>query len=390
MMADRVVSIHGRPRPFKARDAGDFEGREIPPRNWLVPGFLVRGSVTMLNGAGGVGKSLLCQQLQVAAALGQPWLGIMMPEPMASFGFYCEDDEDELHRRFADICKYYGCSFSDLAGRVRFISRVGEQNELMTFRYRNDDAGKTTALFDQLKSEVETWRIMLTVIDTVADTFGGNENIRPQARSFISYIRQLAIINMGGVILTAHPSRAGMLDGSGFSGSTGWEGSVRQRVYLTTTKIPDPDVEGEYMPSDERVLKTMKANYGPPGEKMRMKWDKGVFVRTDIAAGGTPLFTKLDDERSLLDAAEYLIKNGNYLSAEEKSRTALINMARSLPACREMSVARARDAQSRLLEQGKLERVNARRDRKWREAIRPAHMRYPEEAPLGSEPGETE
>jgi RecA-family ATPase len=382
-MNDRVVSLRGRPRPFKARDAGDFEGRELPERNWLVPGFLVRGSVTMLNGAGGVGKSLLCQQLQVAAALGESWLGLNVPEPMASFGFYCEDDEDELHRRFFDICKHYNCRFRELAGKVRFVSRVGEQNELMTFRYRNDDSGKITPLLEQMMQEVELWRSMLIFIDTVADTFGGNENIRPQARAFIGAVRQLAIINLGGVILTAHPSRAGMLDGSGFSGSTGWEGSVRQRVYLTTKKVPDPDVEGEYMPTDERIMKTMKANYGPPGEKVRMQWKNGVFERVEQGESGISMMDQLDHNRKILDAAIYLVDRGSWVAADPNARSSsLVALARKLPPCKDISWNAALAAQERLIKSGELVVVELGPPSKRRKYIRPVRALYPGEEAL--------
>lgn len=374
---------NSRPTPIKVWDASEFQDKELPRRDWLIPGILVRGSITMLNGAGGVGKSLLCLQLQVASAIGAQWLGLDVPK-MNSFGFYCEDDAEEIHRRLHDVCKHYGCTFADLDGRVRFASRVGEQNELMTFGYRNDK-GIKTPVFDQIAEEFSSWGVQLGIIDTVADTYGGNENIRPQARAFINLVRRLALINMGGVLITAHPSRAGLADGSGLSGSTAWEGSVRCRVYFTKPKSPDKDVDGEDEPTDERVLKTMKSNYGPAGEKMRCKYDSGVFIRTDIVNGGS-IINRLDDDRKILEAAEYLIRNGTYLAADFNAKNALVNLARKLPSCKLLSWKSAQASQDRLISNKRLEIVQAKRDGKWRTCIRPAHVRYPDE----KGPGETD
>jgi RecA-family ATPase len=373
-----------RPQPIRIRNAGDFEGKPIPEREWLVPSILIRRGITMLSGAGGVGKSLLCLQLQVAAALGMPWLGIEMPAPLTSFGFYCEDDEEEIHRRLADVCRHYGCTPGDLGDRVRFASRVGEQNELMTF-FGRGDKGTRTALLAQLEEEVRMWGDQLIIIDTVADTFLGNENIRPQVRAFVTAIRRLALINNGGVIITAHPSRAGLSDGSGLSGSTAWEGSVRNRVYFTRPRSPDKDVDGEDEPTDERILKTMKSNYGPAGDKMRVRWKEGCFIRTDLAGGGS-MFDALADQRKLLEAAEYLVNRGAMLAADPNARTSLVVLARNLPSCKAMSWKAALNAQERLLDEGRLVIVELGPPSKRRRYIRPTHCRYPGEG----EGGETE
>src|SRR5215831_1471509 len=85
-----------RPRPFKVFDLGDFADKDIPKRDWLIPSVVLKRSITLFAGDGGTGKSLMCQQLQVAAALGIDWLGLPCSEPLTSFGYYCEDDEDEL------------------------------------------------------------------------------------------------------------------------------------------------------------------------------------------------------------------------------------------------------------------------------------------------------
>ena len=150
-------------------DAGDFVGRPVPPRQWLIPGVLSCGGITMLGGDGGTGKSLLAVQLQVACALGAPWLGIATPRATTSFGFYCEDEEGELHRRLADICRHYYCTFADLKGRVLFASRVGQANELMTFGARHD-IGDLTLTFGQIEELVRAHKVELSRSSTPSPT----------------------------------------------------------------------------------------------------------------------------------------------------------------------------------------------------------------------------
>jgi RecA-family ATPase len=93
-------------------------------------------------------------------------------------------------------------------------------------------------------------------------------------RQFIGYLRGIAIAAGAGVLLTSHPSLTGISTGTGLSGSTAWNASVRSRLYFkraTTEKDEEPD-------PDLRVLEVMKANYGPIGETITLRWKDGLFL----------------------------------------------------------------------------------------------------------------
>jgi hypothetical protein len=247
----------------------------------------------------------------------------------------------------------------------------------MTFWGRNDDGGKRTSLLTQIEDDVRMCGARLIIIDTVADTFAGNENIRPQVRAFITALRRLALINNGGVIVTAHPSVSGLADGSGRSGSTGWNGSVRSRIYFYKPKSPDKDVDGEDEPTNERVLKTMKSNYGPSGEKMRCQWEHGVFVRTDVHPAS--MLDRLDAKAKLLTAARYFIDRGCFLAALPSTKTSLAAMARTLSSCKSFSPAALIAAQDALVAEGKLRIVEIGPQSRRRRYVRPADSIYPGE-----------
>lgn len=368
-----------RPTPFKVRSLADMQGKPIPERDWLIPSILVRRSITLFAGDGGTGKSLMCQQLQVAAALGIDWMGIPIRGPISSFAMYCEDDDDELDRRYASICESYGVEFKDVAEHVRYISRVGEANEMVVFRGKgNDIRPNRTALFSQIEEEIDIWGAQLIIIDTAADVFLGNENARPEVRSFINHMRRLSIKHNGGVILTAHPSKSSMVDGSGFSGSTAWNGSVRNRLYLTRPKERVGEDGEEIGPTDDRVLKIMKSNYGPFGEKIKCRWERGVFIRTDLGTGSS-IIDRLAARAALYEAARYLVSKGTFCIAGDNTRASLTALARKLPSCAKFTQSVLRTAQDALVADSKLVLVDLKPDGKVRKYARPHDMRLPGE-----------
>ncbi|MBF0562240.1 MAG: AAA family ATPase, partial [Alphaproteobacteria bacterium] len=113
----------------------------------------------------------------------------------------------------------------------------------------------------------------LVVIDTAADTFGGNEIARPQVRQFLSRLTRLAQQIDGVVIVLAHPSQSGMSSGSGGGGSTAWSNSARSRLYL---EIPEPE-SGRTVERNARILTRKKSNYASIGDEITLKYVDGCF-----------------------------------------------------------------------------------------------------------------
>src|SRR3984957_422526 len=142
-----------------------FVGKDPPPRRWIVPQWIPYGVVTGLYGDGGVGKSLLAQQLQTGTALGTTWIGLSVEE-VASLGVYCEDDENELWRRQCDVNADYGVDHGAL-GSKHWMPRLGENNILMTFT--RSGVGELTRFHQQVVDAALDLRTRLVVIDTAAD-----------------------------------------------------------------------------------------------------------------------------------------------------------------------------------------------------------------------------
>src|SRR5436190_2721054 len=87
-------------------------------------------------------------------------------------------------------------------------------------------------------------------------------------------MQALAMVAEGSVTVLSHPSLSGINSGSGLSGSTAWHGAFRFRQYLKGVKAGD----GEQPDNDLRELEFKKNQYGPIGESIVLRYQRGLFL----------------------------------------------------------------------------------------------------------------
>jgi RecA-family ATPase len=310
----------------------DWQDKKPEPIEWLVQGCIPKRTVVLFSGDSGLGKSLLMQQLQTSCAIGRPWLGHEV-QSVKSLGFYCEDPNNILHWRQLAICQSLDVDISDLED-MAIIERVGMDNTLMDFNRRTDD-NMATSLFTQLKRSSLEFGAQLTIIDTAAHTFGGNENVRQHVTAFVAGLQEIANETDGAVVLCAHPSVSSMQSGTGYSGSTAWRASVRAHMYLKRPKgYDDEDPDADH---DTRLLKTMKSNWGPGSGLIKLKWDNGVFIAVENERKSA--FGKVEQlkcEAAILGAVRYFLKKDQRIAVSpQAARTYIIKMLETMPSCRE-------------------------------------------------------
>jgi RecA-family ATPase len=275
LQAADTAAWHDKLGGLKIIDPTQWHGKTIPSRDWIVPGWIPTRCVTLLYGDGGAGKSLLTMLLLTATALGGEWLGFPVKQAPV-FGFFCEDDEDELQRRQDCINQKLGCEFIDLT-HLKLYSGVGEDNIFLDFEGQAV-RGSVTELYEKIEKFVLSSGARLVVLDTAADIFGGNEIIKSEVRAFLNKLAGLALKIDGAVVVCAHPSAAGMASGVGDGGNKAWNNTVRSRLYFER-------IEGDAT-GDLRTLTRKKSNYAKAGEAMTVRYVDGVFVRQEES----PLF----------------------------------------------------------------------------------------------------
>ena len=243
---------------------GRWQGHEPPRRNWLVDETFPQSTVGLVSGDGAVGKSLLLLQLLCCAATSRPWLGLRA-QPGRGIYMACEDDEDELWRRCANLSQTLDMELADIGENLELWPRVGQSNSLIEFE-RFTRKARPTETYEKLRRRAKSFGASYVVIDTATMTFSGNQNDEIQVTAYVTLLRRLAIEIQGAVILTKHPSLTGRALGTGESGNVAWNNAVRARLYLTEQK------------DGRKVLRTVKSNYGPAKREIPLKWHRGAFV----------------------------------------------------------------------------------------------------------------
>ena len=247
-------------------------GLKNPPREWIAENWIPKGPTasTLLTGNGGTGKSLLALQLAVAVSTGTPFLG-HETEQLPVLFLTCEDDIKELDRRVYHLRKqnpFIGLDVAPLA----LMPRAGKESILCL---ENGGAATKGKFYTAVESALTKFKPRdshgLFIIDTVADVYAGNENIRSAVNGFIKHIiGGLCLKHNVTPLLIAHPSKG---QGQTYAGSTAWNNSVRNRIFLQWS-----DKDSASGDQKIRVLSHEKSNYSGAASEIYLDWDQGQLI----------------------------------------------------------------------------------------------------------------
>lgn len=255
-------------------DLTELSSVDPGPPAFIVPGWLPEGEVTLLAADGGTGKSLLMLELAVCCAVGIKWHGLDVAQREVVFVSF-EDKRETLHWRLRRICAAHGLRVADLVGRLTLL----DGTQAVEPWYGRGEGGATgaTGAFAAAAERIGVDR--LVIVDGVADVFAGNENARSEVKAFVRMVRRLAGPR-GAVLLIAHVDKAAAKepqDALGFSGSTGWNNSVRCRWYMFRDREDGAE-------TGSVRIEVRKSNLGPGGQSLVLAYDPARHVFVDPAA----------------------------------------------------------------------------------------------------------
>jgi RecA-family ATPase len=253
----------------------EWEGKQVPPRRWNARNRIPMCEVTGLGGDGGIGKTQIALQAAVCTAIHAPdWLGALLDEVGPSIYFTAEEPESEIHFRLDQIRAHHKLTWADLA-HIHPICPIDHSDIDTTLAGLVKSSGKIvpTKTFQWLREMALDIKPKLVCIEAASDVFDVDEIIRGQAKACIRLLQRLAIDADTAVVLLFHPSLSGMSSGRGTSGSTGWNNTMRSRLYFQTLPGTKDDED-----SKKKLLQVMKANRGPTGEKVILEWRNGLFL----------------------------------------------------------------------------------------------------------------
>lgn len=266
------------------------------PPKFIWELWLQQGEVALFAGHGGAGKSMLLLFILVCIALGRNLWGSRVERRRVGI-FSFEDGADVLHWRLSRICALLGVALPDLDGWLLVFD--GTEADA-TMAQSTPDGLMTTATYAWVGDRIKLDAIEVLAIDGAADVYAGNENSRSEVKKFIRLLRRL-IPRTGAVVLLAHVNRITAEAGArseGYSGSTAWHNSVRNRWFL----YPERDEEGE---AADVILESQKANSARAGAQIRLRWSEaaGLFVVNESVPR-----TSLERELAKIDVRDTIVR----------------------------------------------------------------------------------
>jgi hypothetical protein len=322
----------GEPIPDYA-DLASVDSDPPKPRAFVVAGWIPRGTVVGIWGAGGIGKSLLAQQIATAVGNGVPALGSDVIAGSV-LGYFAEDDNDELRRRQRSILRSMGRSAAYSTESLHLQGRAGLDNCLLAFD--RERLPMRTPFLRLVEAECARIRPALLILDNIAQLYAGIENDRYQVTAFCNVLTGLAQRFDLAVLLLGHPGKA---EGSEYSGSTAWDGAVRTRLWL------------ERRSDDMLELYRKKANYANR-DSCLLTYQDGAFVETQqadisaVLAAGT--------EPAVLDALATLTARQVATSHNPTASTYLPRLMRSEGLLGGSTIEQAGHALRRLIDAGRV------------------------------------
>jgi putative DNA primase/helicase len=293
-----------------ALDLAALETVDPKPPAFIVDGWLPAGEVALLAGHGGTGKSFQTLHLGACIALGRPWHDIDTQRRRVAY-FSFEDGGAVLHWRLTRICRHLGVKLGDLAAWLTIYD--GTRSNAVLFG--DGQSGiETTPTYEWLRTRVKDTASQCVIIDGVSDTYASNENARANVKAFVRAIRNLIPAD-GAAILIAHVDKGSANNpntSQGYSGSTGWNNSVRSRWYLRPEVA---DTEDSTLTDGRLVLELQKSNYAQAGAMIPLRWDaeEHMHVRDEAAPAATGVESDLRDV--VFRVIEKCARSGNHVPA---------------------------------------------------------------------------
>lgn len=167
--------------------------RPIPPIDYILAGVIDAGSVTVIAGDGGGGKTWLAMALMAAVAKQSLFLG-----RQTSNGGGC--------------CVWWDCDTS-LASVRRRAQMLFDATATNTYFY--SDAINITTDTDAIISAIGRRKTALLVLDTLAASAGAaDENDAAKTTAYMQQIRRIAAVCKCAIIIIHHTNKSGGTRGS--------------------------------------------------------------------------------------------------------------------------------------------------------------------------------
>lgn len=250
--------------PIWVDDSG-WDESAIPARNWVAPGYLLRGHVTAVVGPPGVSKSTLMIAYAVALALNIQLHGLRPAGACRVMIYNAEDDQDEQRRRLSAILTSHGRRPEHVASNILRVGPAGAA----TLLTRDPDSGEilNTPAMTALVDAIERHRPDVLILDPLSEMHSEEENANVAMREVVAIFRKLAKAHDLALVLVHHTRKGPVTPGDMDSGRGASSISGAARIVLTVAGMTEDEAKAFGLPADHRKhffrVDGAKSNYAP-------------------------------------------------------------------------------------------------------------------------------
>jgi len=162
-----------------------------PEEEWILEPLVPNKTIILLDGLGGLGKSIFTMELCYAISTGKPFLlpDIKPVDKYPILYLSAEETRYRFNERLKKIQEGYGVA----TDRFFWISTLSENFKLNTSRiFRKENNQITpTEVADFLDKAIDRIGPKLVVLDSFINFYGLDENKTEEAASFYDYIKQI-------------------------------------------------------------------------------------------------------------------------------------------------------------------------------------------------------
>jgi hypothetical protein len=239
----------------------------IPQRPWIVNGFLLRQTVTLLAGAGSAGKSSLMIGWAVSMALGLPYGRFKPEKPRRVLSYNVEDDEFEQQRRMSAALRQFNATPADLGDRIMRVT----PEEIGTLMEHDQATGtfRFTKAWGDLERLISEFKPDVIILDPLAELHTAEENNNTALRHVLAYIRSLTQRFDCAAVVIHHIRKGGEAgDMDAVRGAGSLVGAARTVFTVTPMSPEEADTFGIAHAQRRGFfrLDNAKANYVEAGE----------------------------------------------------------------------------------------------------------------------------
>lgn len=183
--ADEVATGAAWPSAFDMFDASALE-----PRRWIYGSHYLRGFVSVLASAGGIGKTSLQIVEALAIATGKPLMGETVHEPCNVWVINLEDPLEEMQRRVLAAMQHYRIEADEVRGTL-FVD-AGRDFRLKFATQTKHGIIPNLDLITHMAKRIPELRIGAVFIDPFVAAHEVNENDNMAVNAVVDLIRWVA------------------------------------------------------------------------------------------------------------------------------------------------------------------------------------------------------